>query len=77
MKQSFFFSVESLTLTTMDRLTITQSIKIIKTYFKNGESATAMYHSLREGYGLHNRPIMQAIGRIVKKFEETGIVQNI
>ena len=40
---------------------------------KNGDSATAMYRALREGYG----PTTQAIGRIVKKFEETGVVTNI
>ena len=38
MKPIFFLSVESLTLTKMDRLTITQRIKIIKTYCKNGDS---------------------------------------
>ena len=27
--------------------------------------------------GLHNRPTTQAIGKIVKKFEETGVVTNI
>ena len=48
----------------MDRLTITQRLKIIKTYYKNGDS------------GLH-RPTMQAIGTIVKKFEETAVVTNI
>ena len=56
----------------MDRLTITQRIKIIKTYYKNGDSATATYRALRGDYGLHNRPTTQAIGKIVKKFEETG-----
>ena len=34
----FFFSVESLTLTKMSRLIITQHIKIIKAYYKNGDS---------------------------------------
>ena len=61
----------------MDRLTITRRIKIIKTYYKNGDSATATYRALRGDYGLHNRPTMQAIGKIVKKFEETGAVRNI
>ena len=36
MKQIFFFAVESVTLTKMDRLTITQRIKIFKTYYKKG-----------------------------------------
>ena len=61
----FFFSVESLALTKMDRLIITQRIQMIKIYYKNGDSATATYHVLR------------AIGKIVKKFEETGVVTKI
>ena len=49
----------------MDRLSITQRIEMIKAYYKNG------------GYGLHNRPTTQAIGKIVKKLEETEVVTNI
>ena len=45
----------------MDRLNITQRIKIIKTYYQNGDSATATYCALRSDYGLHNRPTTQAI----------------
>ena len=51
-----FFSVESLTLTKMDRLTILQRIKIIKTYYKNDDSVTAKYSALREDYGVYNSP---------------------
>ena len=69
-KLIFFFSVESLTLTKMDRLTITQCIKVIKTYYKSGDSAAATYRALRY-FGLHNRPtIKQAIDKIVKKFKD-------
>ena len=39
----FFFSAESLTLTIMDHFAITRRIKMIKTYYKNGDSATATY----------------------------------
>ena len=56
---------------------ITQRIKIIETYYKTADSATATYRSLRENYGIHNRPITQAIAKIVKKFEETEVVANI
>ena len=35
------------------------------------------YRALRGDYGLHNHPITQAIGKIVKKFEETVVVTNI
>ena len=58
----------------MDRLTTTQHIKMIKTYYTNGASATATYLALRGDNGLHNRPITQEIGKIVKKLEETGVV---
>ena len=61
----------------MDRLTITQCTKIIKTYFENGDPTAAMYHASRGDYGLRNRPPMQAIGEIVKKFEEARLVSNI
>ena len=49
----------------MDRFAITQRIKIIKTYNKNGDSTTVTFRA------------MQAIGKIVKKFEMTGVVTNI
>ena len=48
-------TVSGLTLTKMDRLTITQR-KIIKTYYKYGDSVTATDCGLRGGYGLYNRP---------------------
>ena len=35
------------------------------------------YRALRGDYGLHNRPTMPAIGKIVKTFEETGVIINI
>ena len=48
----------------MDRLTITQQrIKFIETYYKNGDTATAMYRVLRGEYDLHNRPTTQAVGK--------------
>ena len=73
----FFFSVESLSLTKMDRLTITQHIKIIKTYYKNSDFTPAAYRLIRGDYGLHNRSTTQVIGKIGKKLEETGVVTNI
>ena len=62
----------------MDRLTTRQGIKIIKTHYKNGDSAIAnAYRALRGDYGLSNRPTKQAIEKIVKKFEEAKMVTNI
>ena len=59
---NFFFIVESLTMTKMDRLTITQRIKMIKTYYKNYDCAPATYRALRGDYVLHNCPTMKVIG---------------
>ena len=50
---------------------------MIKNCYKNGNSATTMYRALREDFGLHNRPITQEIGKIMKKFEDTGVVANM
>ena len=61
----------------MDRLTIKQHLKIIKTNYKNGNSVTATYRALRGDYGLHSRPTMQAIGKIVQKFGESRVITNI
>ena len=58
----------------MNRLTITQRIKIIKTSYKNGDSVPATYRALRGG--LNNRPTTQAIGKIVKKFGKTGVIKK-
>ena len=43
----------------------------------SSDSATATYKSLSGDYSLHNRPTTQAIGKIVKKFEETEVVTNV
>ena len=72
-----FFSVESLTLRKIYRLTNTQGIEIIKTYYKNVDFATASYRALRGDYGLYNRPTTPAIGKILKKFEKTVVATNI
>ena len=42
---------------------------MIKTFYKNADSATATYRALRGDYGLHNRPTTQAICIIAKKSE--------
>ena len=44
-----------------DRLTITQRINTIKTYYKNDDSATAT----NRDFGVHKLPTTQAIGKIV------------
>ena len=46
-------------------------------YYKNCDAATVTYRALRRDYGLHNRSTTQAIGKIVRKFKETGMVTTI
>ena len=58
----------------MARLTTHQRIRIIKTYYENGNSATATYRTLRADYGVHNRPTTPAIGKIVKKLKGMCII---
>ena len=51
---------------------------MMKTYYKKGDSAIASYRAFRGDYDLHKGPTMQAVGKIVKKFEvELGVVTNI
>ena len=57
-------------------LIIMQCIKFIGTYYKNGDSATVTYCALTGDCGLNNSPTTQAIAKIVKKFEETGVVDR-
>ena len=63
----------------IERLAVTQPIKIIKTHYKNYDSTTATYRAIRGDYGLHNRSTTQVIGKVVKNVccEETGVVTNI
>ena len=61
----------------MDRLVITQHLKTIKIYYKNGNSVTVTYRVLIGDYCLHSRPTTQAIGKIVKKILKTGVVTSI
>ena len=48
-----------------------------KIYYKNGDSATDTYRALRGDYSLQNSTTMQAIGKIEKNFEETGVDTRI
>ena len=58
-------------------LLISHTLLITKSYYKNSDSAIATYRVLISSYGSHNRPTMQAIGKIVKKSEETAVITNI
>ena len=59
----------------MDSLAIIQPMKIMKTYYKNGDSATATYRALSGDYGSHNHPTAQAMGKIIKNFKRLKWLQ--
>ena len=67
----------SLTITAMERLTIQQRVKVIEAYYENGRSNKKTFRALRSVFGHHKRPTESAIGKIVKKFEETGSVADV
>lgn len=60
----------------MNRLTITERVKIVKTYHKKG-SNMATFRGLRGGYGAHNRPTTKAILKISKKYEKNDSFRDI
>ena len=60
----------------MDRLTTAERVKIVKTYYKSGDSNVSTFRALRGDFGKNTRPTAQAIGKIVAKFEKTGSVTD-
>lgn len=71
------WQVQSLAISTMERLTIEQRVKVIEAYYENGRSNKNAFRALRDFFGQHNRPTESAIGKIVKKFKQTGSVADV
>lgn len=61
----------------MANLSINQRLKVVEAYYENGRSNKSAFRALREFFGPHNRPTESAIGKIVKKFKETGSVDDV
>lgn len=61
----------------MERLSIEERVKVIEAYYENGRSNKSAFRALRDFFGPHNRPTESAIGKIVKKFQETGSVADV
>ncbi|CAH2101163.1 unnamed protein product [Euphydryas editha] len=61
----------------MECLTTAECVEIVKTYYKNCESVVGTFRALRGVYGRHNCPSESAIGKIVRKFEETASVTDV
>lgn len=57
----------------MASYTLQQRIVIIELFYENGCSVRNVFRKLRDVYGRHNRPTEQ---QIVRKFQETGAVQD-
>lgn len=59
----------------MVHFTTAQRVKIVKTYYKNGDSKVfTCFRALNGGYCAHNRPTTQKIANILKEFKENGSV---
>lgn len=69
--------VEALPFTNMDRYTIEERVKVIKSHYKNGECFVSTFRALRGDFGRHNRPTQPTITNIIRKFEETGSVCDV
>lgn len=61
----------------MERYTIEQRVKIVGAFYENGRSNQNAFRALRDFFGQHNRPNVSTIGRIVRKFQQTGSVGNV
>ncbi|KAL7631744.1 UNVERIFIED_CONTAM: hypothetical protein RMT77_017953 [Armadillidium vulgare] len=61
----------------MERYTMEQRVKVIQAYYENGRSNQNAYRALRDFFGQFNRPNVPTIGKILKKFEQTGSVGDL
>lgn len=63
-----FFLVERILFRYMDLLTVEKRDKIIKFYYRNGDSAVSTLRALRVDYGRYNRPTHQTSSNTMRKF---------
>lgn len=50
-------------------------IKVIQEHYKNGAKIKNTFRALREYFGRNNRPNETTIGRLVRKFEASGLMK--
>lgn len=60
----------------MEPYSIADRVKIIQEYYKNGEKIANAHRALRNHFGTANCPNPTTIGRLVRKFVETGAVDD-
>lgn len=72
-----FWHLPSFTNWTMKKLMTEQSVKITEAYYENERSNKSAFLTLRDFFGLPSRPTETAIGKIVKKFQESVCVTNV
>lgn len=61
----------------MDEITLQQRIYVVQTYYENQRSIKNTYRKIRDFFGVSKRPHENSIRNLIKKFEETGSVENI
>lgn len=53
-----------------------QRVQIVELFYENGRSVKNVYRKLRQFYGRHNRPSESTINQIIKRFQQTGSVED-
>ena len=61
----------------MEPYSIKDRIKVIQEHYKTGEKIKNTFLALRDHFGRHNRSNETTIGRLVRKFEETGSIGDL
>lgn len=61
----------------MEPYSIADRVKIIQEHYRNGEKVINTYRALRDHFGEADRPNQTTIGRLVRKFETTGSVDDL
>ena len=60
----------------MERYTKEQHIIIVKTHYKYGESYVETVRKVCGIFGRRNAPYQSTVKRMIKKFEETGLIMD-
>jgi transposase len=60
----------------MERYTKEQRVIIVKTHYKYGESYAETVRKIRGIFGRRNAPYQSTVQRMIKKFEETGLIMD-
>ena len=61
----------------MAKYSLQERLVIVQKFYENGRSFVNTFRALRENFGVHNRPSVLAIRRIVEKFETNFTLHDV